>query len=245
MDWKDERRACAAALSFLTRMGCPRMVEDRVLALAVRYYALAGLAVGLLAAGAVCLAWLAGARAPWPLAWLYCALLLWITRGLHLDGVADVGDAWGSGAQGEDFWRILRDSRLGAFGAMTLAVAFSGLLLGAQVRMGQQAWLVLLLAPVYGRVLAVLLAFAAPPYAPQSLGGKACAGATARVAAVYAAVGLACLTALPGADRVVTLAATLVLLWTLRRLALRQGGLNGDFLGTAIVGGEVFFLLSW
>lgn len=236
--------AFVTALSFLTRLGSARMVDDATLARSVRFYMPVGLLVGLVCTLPLWLLWLAGARQTWVLPLGYVLLYLWVTRGLHMDGLADVGDAWGSGAQGERFWHILRDSRLGAFGAMFLFVGLAGLLLGAQVRLAVQDWAVLVLAPAFGRGMAVLLAYATHPYEPHSLGGKACAGATGRVTACVLLLGLLCLVALPLADALLTLALTGGLLWALRTLAVQQGGSSGDFLGTAIVGGEVLFLLS-
>lgn len=236
--------AFVTALSFLTRLGKARMVDDATLARSVSFFVPVGLLVGLVCTLPLWLLCLAGARHMWVLALGYVVLYLWLTRGLHMDGLADVGDAWGAGAQGERFWQILRDSRLGAFGAMFLFVGLSGLLLGAQMRLAVGHWTVLVLAPVFGRGMAVLLAFATRPHDPHSLGGKACAGATGRVAACAALLVVLCLTALPLAEAALTLALSVSLLWALRTLAVRQGGSNGDFLGTAIVGGEVLFLLG-
>ena len=75
-------------------------------------------------------------------AWLWMALEAWSTRGLHWDGLADLGDASGSGAQGERFWAILRDSRLGAFGALHLLLAFGGMWLTVcwHIKAGQWVW---------------------------------------------------------------------------------------------------------
>ena len=220
------------------------MVDDATLARSVRWYWPVGLLLGLLGTAPLWLLCRGGAQHPWVLAWVYVLLQLWLTRGLHMDGVADVGDAWGSGAQGERFWHVLRDSRLGAFGGMALFLALSGMLLGAQVRLEAGQWAVLALAPAFGRGMAVLLAFAAPAREPHSLGGKACAGATGPVALVTLGLCLLCLTALPLRDALLTLAAALGLVWGLRQLAAGHGGSSGDFLGTAIVGGEVFFLLT-
>ena len=54
--------------------------------------------------------------------WIWTLALLWTTRCLHWDGVADLADACGSGAAGERFWQIMRDSRLGALGALAVSM---------------------------------------------------------------------------------------------------------------------------
>lgn len=236
--------ALATALSFLTRLGQPRMVDEATLARSVAFYMPVGLLVGVLTTLPLWLLYLTGAQQTWVLALGYVLLQVWITRGLHMDGLADVGDAWGSGAQGERFWQVLRDSRLGAFGAVFLFLGLIALLLGAQLRLDALDWSALVLAPAFGRGMAVLLAFLAPPYEPHSLGGKACAGATGTLALAVSLLLLLCVTALAWADALLTLVGAVALLWALRSLALRQGGSSGDFLGTAIVGGEVLFLLT-
>ena len=125
------------ALAFLSRLAPPRSFTAQSLAASVPWFAPAGLALGCLCTLA---AWLAltilstatGAShamgTAWPAAalaaWLWLALELWSTRGLHWDGLADLGDACGSGASGARFREILRDSRLGAFGALSLLLIF-------------------------------------------------------------------------------------------------------------------------
>ena len=86
---------------------------------------------------------LVAALAAW--AWILCEV--WATRGLHWDGLSDLGDAVSSGASGERFWAVLRDSRLGAFGALHLLVAFSGLWLGLTWHLSTGQWIAPLLTP--------------------------------------------------------------------------------------------------
>lgn len=53
---------------------------------------------------------------------LTVGLLAFLTRGLHLDGLADTADALGSGAPAERALEIMKDSRTGAFGVMAVAL---------------------------------------------------------------------------------------------------------------------------
>jgi adenosylcobinamide-GDP ribazoletransferase len=51
------------------------------------------------------------------------AFLIWISGGLHEDGLADVADAMGGGWTRDDRLRIMKDSRIGTFGALMLILA--------------------------------------------------------------------------------------------------------------------------
>nr|BFD90613.1 adenosylcobinamide-GDP ribazoletransferase [Kitasatospora sp. Xyl93] len=79
-----------------------------------------GLVLGALAAAAGALvAWRAGG----PLgAVAAVAVLAGLTRGLHLDGLADVADGLGSGKPAEDALRVMKQSDIGPFGVLTLVL---------------------------------------------------------------------------------------------------------------------------
>ncbi len=59
--------------------------------------------------------------------WFTIGLLALITRGLHLDGFADTIDGLASGGTKEKILEVMRDSRIGAFGVLSLV-----LLIGAK-----------------------------------------------------------------------------------------------------------------
>src|SRR5262245_57115808 len=54
---------------------------------------------------------------------LVLGFLIWITGGLHEDGLADVADGMGGGYTPDERLRIMKDSRIGAFGAAALILA--------------------------------------------------------------------------------------------------------------------------
>ncbi|MFI6155724.1 adenosylcobinamide-GDP ribazoletransferase [Kitasatospora sp. NPDC051170] len=79
-----------------------------------------GLVLGALAAGAGALvAWRAGGLLG---AVASVGVLAALTRGLHLDGLADVADGLGSGKPAEDALRIMKQSDIGPFGVLTLVL---------------------------------------------------------------------------------------------------------------------------
>ncbi|EFH31776.1 cobalamin synthase [Streptomyces pristinaespiralis ATCC 25486] len=80
---------------------------------------LAGLVVGLSAAAAGGLLALLGSG-PLLAAVATAAVPAVLTRGLHLDGLADTADGLGSGKPAEDALRIMKQSDIGPFGVITL-----------------------------------------------------------------------------------------------------------------------------
>src|SRR4051794_5626236 len=87
--------------------------------------------------------------------------LVAMTGALHEDGLADVADAFRAGRSRERIMIILKDSRIGAYGALALIVSFAlrwQSLVGFQVN----AALGLAVSLAVSRSVLVLLAFLAP-----------------------------------------------------------------------------------
>ncbi len=226
------------ALTFLTRLGRAHITASEAIARSMYMYPLVGVLMGALAA--------LGSLLPlssWVLAWALAGLNLYLTRGLHWDGWADLWDGWGSGATGERFWEIVKDSRVGAFGTMGLILG-----LGLQAALLERAvalhaWPALVFAPAFGRFCCLLLARLGRSLSRPGLGQNALNGATLRALIVGGTMTLAA-ALLPGPGHfALTLALTALPLGVLLALARRQNGLNGDFLGAAIVAGELCALL--
>ncbi|QIX27041.1 adenosylcobinamide-GDP ribazoletransferase [Nocardioides sp. JQ2195] len=94
----------------------------------------------------------------WALALIVLGALAWLTRGMHLDGLADTADGLGSGRRGTGALEVMKKSDIGPFGVVTLVLV---LLLQAALLAQALAFgvgpLVLLLALVTSRgVLPVL-----------------------------------------------------------------------------------------
>ena len=238
------------ALAFLTRLVPARPCEATALAHCVPFFAPVGIILGLLCTAAAFLAqtFMSNLSAPSLVfalaALLWIGLEIWLTRGLHWDGLADIADA--AGAPAPRFWEILKDSHLGVFGALSLLVTFCGQWTAIAWHVSGENWPGLILAPAWGRMCAVWLAASAHPYNPQSLGGLIKAGAgfgTAALPALGALLVLA-LFGLPWLRASVLLAVQYWLIRTLVKLAQKKGGFSGDFLGAAIVTGQSWFLLA-
>jgi len=167
-----------------------------------------------------------------------------LTGGLHLDGLADCLDGL-VGRDREHRLAIMRDSRIGTFGAVGLIlflmleiVALSGMDWNAR-------WRTLLVAPTIGRATPPLLARLFPA-APGEGQGAAFAGAVRRRTAITAII-VAVVVALIafGASGLVALALALaVALLAARFLTARVGGITGDVLGAVVEVAELTVLLT-
>lgn len=236
-------RAFALSAGFLTRLAPARAATDAEMAAGVLHYPLVGLLAGLVCAGPFLLG-LFGTHPPVQ-ALGYAALMLWVTRGLHWDGWADLMDAWGSSATGDRFWDILKDSHIGAFGVLGLLFGVLGqvVLAHAVLIMGRGGALVW--GPVLGRAACVMLAACAPAAQRSTLGRLTVAGAS-RTAVLFC-TGTAAITGValvgPGVVLAAALPCACAVAW-LTSLARRRGGMNGDFLGACVILGELSALLG-
>lgn len=108
------------ALMFFTRIPCPTWVpysEDR-LNQAARYFPWVGLVVGGVGAAVF---WGAYLIFPLPIALLLSmATTIYVTGAFHEDGFADLCDGFGGGWGKEQVLTIMKDSRLGTYGAVGL-----------------------------------------------------------------------------------------------------------------------------
>jgi adenosylcobinamide-GDP ribazoletransferase len=110
------------AFQFLTRIPMPPIVfKADSLSRAIKFFPLVGLVVG---SGAVLVQKLLISHLSRQLAALVVlAYLVLITGCLHEDGLADTADAFGGGATKDKILVILKDSRIGSYGATALGLS--------------------------------------------------------------------------------------------------------------------------
>lgn len=118
-----ELRLAFIALQFLTRVPVPRWVgfEPAWLQASLRHFPLVGVGVGLVAAAVL---W--AALCLWPplvAAALSVVATVWLTGAFHEDGLADTCDGLGGAVSRERALEIMKDSRIGSYGAVGLVLA--------------------------------------------------------------------------------------------------------------------------
>lgn len=226
------------ALTFLTRLGRARITTSEAISRSMAMYPMVGLLIGLILALASLLP-----LSSWTLAWMLVGLNLYLTRGLHWDGWADLWDGWGSGATGERFWDIMKDSRIGAFGTMGLVLGLGVQAALFETAISGGAWAALVFAPAFGRFCCLVLARMSQPLARPGLGQNALLGATRSALILGGGTTLFAAFLLNPIHAAVTLLLALAPLAALLVLGRKQGAVNGDFLGAAIIAGEFCALL--
>jgi adenosylcobinamide-GDP ribazoletransferase len=110
------------AAQFLTRLPIPvlRDFDPSSLSRSVRYFPLIGILVGLINVGVW---WLSSLRLPAGVSiGLMLAASAVVTGALHEDGFADACDGFGGGATPDRVLAIMKDSRIGAYGAIGLVL---------------------------------------------------------------------------------------------------------------------------
>jgi adenosylcobinamide-GDP ribazoletransferase len=236
------RRDIAESLRFFTRLrvgepslGAPLDIDRIAWAAPV-----AGVAVGLIGALALALTTLLGL----PLllrAGLATAALVVVTGALHEDGLADVADGFGGGATRARKLEIMRDSRVGAYGAIAIALALILRVAALAAALDGGFWrasLSLMLVAALSRAAALTPLALLPP--ARAEGAGAAAGrldSNALVAAwgaglvIAAALGLVALGVAHALFAVLLSGAGALLMVGLARRAI--GGQTGDVAGAA------------
>lgn len=228
-----------AAMQALTRIPVTIPFGPDTLRDATRYMPLVGLGIGAVAATVF-----AAARTglpPVPAALLAVAATLLLTGALHEDGLADATDGLGGGRTRTDALRIMRDSRIGVFGALALVLAI-GTKAACIAALAHPAP-VLIAAAAASRFWAVLPP-ALLPYARDTgqAGGLAAPGIGNLV--IAGLVGLAPLSLLGPRAAVALLIPGLVALAFGAYARRRLGGYTGDILGATQVLTELAVLLT-
>lgn len=242
------------ALQFLTRIPVPGLNDLNAeqarygLSRSVVWFPLVGALVGLITAAV-----LVASAHIWPRAIaviIALAIEARLTGAFHEDAVADFCDAFGGGYDRESTQRIMKDSRIGSYGALGLVLAV-GLRAALLIALPQDVLIIAIIASAcFGRWLAVAIMALVAPAVTQEGGLAKDVGNRTNVKDLIRAsliagpvIGLfaywhivPALLALAGA--------ALFLFWFRALLLRRLGGSTGDCLGFAAYAGQLILLLA-
>lgn len=235
---KNPLRLLLTAVQFYTRIPVPGWIghSEAQLAAATPYFAVVGIGIGVLTGLVFELARLV--FGPAIAAVLAIGFGVLLTGAFHEDGFADVCDGFGGGYTKARVLEIMKDSRVGAFGAIGI-----GLLLVLQIAALAECaagLAALVIAQGLSRALALCVALALP-YVREDAGSKSKPVVQSiHPAAVGAAMAVGLLPLLaygllhsPVQAVVALTLAVLAVLWCARLFRRKIGGYTGDCLGAA------------
>jgi adenosylcobinamide-GDP ribazoletransferase len=241
------------ALKFLTRLPIPfsKTIDPPPLNQTMRMFSVAGGLIGLMVA-AVLLVGRVSQLPPMLAAVFAAAAGLLITGALHEDGLADTADGLGGGKTRERRLDIMRDSRIGTYGALALIVAIAARVAAYVSLLDMSAFAlvtIIVATQSFSRALVVDLLWATPPARANGL--SAYAGQPPRSVAMFAIIIGLGLTLLAGyftrfENAVFALALGLAAVAAVRWQAIRLiGGQTGDICGAAQVACDVLMLTAF
>lgn len=235
------------AIQFLTRIPIPLTLpwEKRTIKGALISFALVGFVIGGLL---IAFLYLFDTVLPnWMLAFALISLWVFLTGGLHLDGLMDVADALGSNGSSEKQREIMKDPHVGSFSV--LAVIFHigwktafiyGLLIIDSIELYELS-LILLFIPACSRLLALCLLFYVPVMKQEGLAFEWKKYLTHKE--MFLAILPISITIL-AAPMMLLLVTAYFFLFLIGRSWIKKTfhGINGDLVGASIEGGELWGL---
>lgn len=222
----------------------------------IQTFPLVGLLMGFIMAGVVF------ALSEWtPLSTLAIAFVLWfltifVSGGLHLDGWIDVSDAFFSYQDKERRLEIMKDSRTGAFGVISVIVLLSArfvLLYEIVDRLALWSYFFIILLPFISKCVMGYLLCKMPLAKQEGLGAFFQSSAQKNSLSIYWLYILASLIiaffigSKQGFLFIVMLIGTLLFLLVLKRKIVSWfGGITGDVLGASVEGVELWlWFILW
>ena len=210
-------------------------------ALSMLFYPVIGLMIG----GVL---WLVASYVQLPMMLLSCAVMVvwvWLTGGLHLDGLADTADAWVGGfADRQRTLTIMKDPNTGAMGVIAIVLCLALKWAAVYCLLELDAVLALLFVPMLGRMSALAL-FATTPYVRQHGLGSALQDVPKFLLWLVMLGFGAAVFALSWQMTLVMIGVWAVMLaWLRWRFVGRIGGITGDTVGASIEVVEVAILMA-
>lgn len=232
------------ALQFLTQFPVRfnSELDEKFIGRSILFYPVIGLLIGLTLAA---LSWLLNDTPPLVASVLLLICWVFITGGLHLDGLADSADAWiGGMGGGERTLTIMKDPNCGPAGviAIVLLLLLKFVTLYTLLIVGN--WAMLILAATLGRTILPLLFLTTPYVRPSGLGSLLAAQMPQRPTIAVVALIAVLIPLVLGINSLWILAVIAGIFLMFRHLMLRRiGGTTGDTAGALVEITETSVLL--
>ena len=158
------------------------------------------------------------------------ALLALLSRGFHLDGLADTFDGLGAGGERERVLKIMDDPHTGVFGLLAVVLVIL-LKVRAIELMDAERWRALLVAPLLGRWAMALLAYRSAA-AKEGLGSSLNGSMTGRRLFFSTVIAVALVTSFAGIAGIgIMISAAFFTIACRSYFHRRLGGVTGDIFG--------------
>ncbi|MBN2286818.1 MAG: adenosylcobinamide-GDP ribazoletransferase [Tissierellales bacterium] len=201
------------------------------------FFSLIGLVIGL---GLMAMKWITLNANPYVSALMILLLYVWMTGGIHIDGLSDTVDGVFSGRERERIFEIMKDSRVGAFGSISISL----LLISYVILFAEHTAGTILLMPVVGKS-AVLASASISDYAKKEsgLGTRFIEQSGDRERYIgFAVTAILCL--IVNVNLIIAAAATFVFCGLVTQYMKKKlGGMTGDTLGFINETAQIFFML--
>jgi adenosylcobinamide-GDP ribazoletransferase len=239
-------RSLLVAAAFLTRIPIPIDATASDVRTATRWFPAVGAALGA-SVGLLSASFSSIELPPLVNATLVVSLVAGVTGAIHLDGLADTADGFGGGRTKDDVLRIMRDPRLGSFGAVALILVLALKVSALAALIERHASVVLVMAALtLSRWTVVALGSWLPYARPEGGLGQAATGPgqwTGVLIATGTAVAVSFATA--GMSAVVLWVAALAATVAVGATAsARIGGVTGDVFGAVVEISETAILVA-
>ena len=171
---------------------------------------------------------------------------IWLTGGLHLDGLADTADAWVGGfGDAERTLKIMKDPACGPIGVLSLIIICILKWSAIYLLLQKQMYIALLLFPVLGRV-APLILFLTTNYVRAKGLGRSIVSTMPRKSAWLLVMVIVCGSFYFSWLGLIACMSMMIGLWYLRRKFIQRiGGITGDTVGASIEIVECISLLAF
>lgn len=233
------------ALQFLTKLpvNLPRIPTPQENAVSALYYPLVGFIIGVIL-------WTVAVYLPIGIvakSVLLTLLWLWLTGGLHLDGLADTVDGFVGGyGDKERTLDIMKDPHIGAMGVMAIVGAILlkfAFIIEILTIKNLEILDILILSPILGRVMILWLLLSTPYIRKNGLGSTLSAYLPKKLAVTVLILSLFVVVVLPMKMAIIVLIGFFVLgfyltLWFKKRI----GGITGDTIGASVEITEIAIL---
>ena len=227
------------AVRFLTVFTLPGGEEMQG---ASAYFPLAGWLIG----GVLYLAaWLLRGQAASLRAFLLLALWELLSRGLHVDALADTADGLMAGGGRERILTIMDDTRTGSFAILAITLAMLGKFSLMSSLDAVKTGGALVCGCVLARYTMTLLACLLPPARREGLGNLVIDSTGVKELAIASLVGLLPLAIIFRASLLFALAGPVASLYFALYARRKIGGINGDIMGTCLELTEIVTLLAF